>query len=274
MSELKLREFAEQAELLVGLPDLDGLRRRGGALRVRRQVGMVAAATLLAVTGAWLVHERTPQTVEPAPPIEPVPGARPYPGPKMENLDPGTYELSPSAVSTDPTVLVTVPRGWNSWQGPNRFEGQHQDETNEQALEGMTWYAGLLVVKVTAVATTCAEPSSPDQFVETYRETVDAIGRLPGYRLVREPVTDVRFGHPATHFVLSALPETQDCRSYNAFATSAHDTVGVEARGDVWVVDVDGTPLTVSAGTMGAVPPRIRAELHSIVDSIEFVVPE
>ena len=274
MNELKLREFADQAELLVRLPDLDGLRRRGGALRIRRQVGMVAAATLLAVTGAWLVHDRIPQTIEPAPPIDPVPGARPYPGPKMEDLDPGTYELSPSAVSTDPTVLVTVPRGWNSWQGPNRFEGQQREETNDDALLRATWYAGLLVVKITAVATTCTDPSSPDQFVETYRETIDAMKRVPGYRIVGEPVMEVRFGYPATHFVLRELPETLSCTDYNAFSTSAHDKVGVEKRTDLWVVDVEGTPLTVNVGTYGEVPPRVQAELEAMVDSIEFVVPE
>jgi hypothetical protein len=274
MSELKLRELGRWAEEAVILPDLGALESRGRALRVRRQVGIVAAATLLAVTGAWLLRDQTPQTVEPAPPIEPGPGARPYPGPVMEDLEPGTYELFPSRVRTEPSALVTVPRGWNSWQGPNRFGPQRPGDTNEQALPGSTWYADLLIVKITAVADTCEDPHSPDQFVETSRQAVDAIKRIPGYRFVGEPVTDDRFGYPATHFVLRALPETQGCPDYNAFGTSGHDTVGVGERADLWVVAVDGSPLMINAGTNGEVPPRIRAELAAMVDSIEFVLHE
>ena len=45
-------------------------------------------------------------------------------------------------------------------------------------------------------------------------------------------------------------------------------------RADLWVVDVDGTPLMVNTGTNGEVPSRIRAELGAMVDSIEFVLHE
>ena len=121
MSELRLRELGRRAEEAVILPDLGALESRGRALRLRRQAGVVAAATVLAVTGAWLVRDQTPQSVEPAPPIDSGPGAAPYPGPEMEDLEPGTYELFPSSVTTEPTALVTVPSGWNSWKGPNQF---------------------------------------------------------------------------------------------------------------------------------------------------------
>ena len=59
MSEQRLRDLGRDAELLVDLPDLGGLERRGRALRLRRQVGVVAAAAVVATAGAFLFQDRT-----------------------------------------------------------------------------------------------------------------------------------------------------------------------------------------------------------------------
>ena len=273
MSEERLRQLGRQAEDLVDLPDLATLQRRGSAMRLRRQVGVVAAAMLLAATGVWLVQDRTPATLEPAPPIEPGVGAPPYPGRLMQDLEPGTYELGP--VDGRASVLVTVPAKWNSWVGPNRFNGHAKGLTNDEAFERHTWYVGLMVLWVHSVADeTCVPPRSPALDVDSYRETVDAIRRLPGYRLVDGPTSGTTFGHRATHFTFRQGAEAAGCEDkYNLFGTES-GILGGEERLDLWVVDVAGTTILVYAGESGNVPQRIRDELTRVVDSVEFVVPE
>ena len=64
------------------------------------------------------------------------------------NLEAGTYELTPSRDGTEPTVLLTVPDGWNSWEGPNRFDGHRAGDSNEEALARSTWLVGLTVLDV------------------------------------------------------------------------------------------------------------------------------
>ena len=106
-SDLRLRgELGREAQDLVDLPDLGSLERRGRALRFRRQAGVVAATVILATTGVFLFQDRTSPEPVPAPRSE---RFAPYPGPLMEDLDPGTYEMTPSRDGTKTTALITVP---------------------------------------------------------------------------------------------------------------------------------------------------------------------
>jgi len=54
--------------------------------------------------------------------------------------------------------------------------------------------------------------------------------------------------------------------------TSANGYIYGQRRMEIWVVDVAGTTLTVSANSAGDVPARIQAEHEAVVDSVEFVV--
>ena len=194
-SELRLRELGREAQDLVDLPDLGSLERRGRALRFRRQAGVVAATVVLATTGVFLFQDRSQQEPQPAPRSERI---APYPGPLMEDLEPGTYEMTPSRDGTDPTALITVPSGWNSWEGPNRFDGHRDGESNEQALARSTWVVGVVVLDVQWVATERCQPTvGAPGFDMGYDQTVAAVRDIPGYQAsVDSRAGDGLFGLP------------------------------------------------------------------------------
>jgi hypothetical protein len=275
--ESKLRAFADDAVRQVELPDLDGLAHRGRDLRTRRRTSVVAGVLAVALLGTWLVQDRSPRADDPDPVNPPVRAVDPYPGNDMQDLEAGTYELTPSSVRGEPTALITVPDGWNTWEGPNRFDGHRADDPtsgryNDVPLEKATWYVGVLVVKVLGVTEdVCASDSSDYTIVDGYAETVRAVSHIPGYRMVEGPVRGQAFGHPATHVVVGPTAAVDRCDAEPAvFLTSANGAFGAEPRTEIWVVDVGGVVLTVIAGSNGDVPSEVQAEQAAVVDSIEF----
>lgn len=272
MNELQLREFRTRAEELVDLPDLAELESRGRRLRQRRMaLGAGVAAAVLAVTGGLVAANQRddgdPTPIEP--PDDRAPSEIVYPGAVMEILDAGTYLLQPSLDADAPRARVTLPEGWNAWEGPNRFDGDL--ETND-------FYAGMLVVDVDAVASRpCQGPRSDDVVGDGGAELVAALQGLPGAQVRIEKVPDEMFGYPATHLRMTFPVPARKCQTdVNVFVTSRHGIIGGadDTMRDAWVVDVDGNAILVTAGYSTKTPPEIRDELYAIVDSIEFVDPE
>jgi hypothetical protein len=269
MSELQLREFRAHAEELVDLPDLAELESRGRRLHRRRvALGAGLAAAVLAVTGGLVAADQRDDGD--STPVEP-PDKRDvsYPGAVMETLDAGTYVLQPSLENDAPRVRLTLPEGWNAWEGPNRFDGN---------LDTSTWYAGVLVVEVEAVASeACGPPVRGDCVGETPEELVDALRRAPGFKVTVDEAPTEMFGYPATHLQLRSTPETRGClRKNNLLYTERSGNVagGPETLADTWVVDLDGEAILIDVGFTPKTPPEIQDELYEIVDSIEFVDPE
>lgn len=269
MSDLELREFRARVEELVDLPDLTALEGRGRRLRRRRlAVGAAAVVAILAVAGGIAVAQRDDPDVAPVEPPDSRSGDITYPGPVMETLDAGTYVLQPSAEADAPRVRLTLPPGWNAWQGPNRFEGD---------LDTTGWYAGLLVVDPDAVASKpCLGPQPQDAVSDEPAEVVAALRRLPLFRVTVVERSTEPFGYPATHLRIQATRAfTRQCADVNVLRTAMHETVGLgDANGDTWVVDVDGRAYVVNAVFDTKTPRHIQRELYEIVDSIEFVDPD
>ena len=274
MNELQLREFRTHAEELVDLPDLAELESRGRRMHRRRvALGAGLAAAVLAVAGGLVVTQRDDDGD--STPIEPPDDRAPaevaeYPGPVMETLDAGTYLLQPSWEDTAPRARIDLPAGWNAWQGPNRFDGD---------LDTTTWYAGLLVVEVDAVASKpCVDPQSDDVVGDSRAELVGALRNLPGARVSVEEVPDEMFGYPATHLRMTFPDPPRKCQvDVNVLTTNKHGTVAGssdDSLRDAWVIDVDGNALLVAAGYSPKTPPEIQQELYEMVDSIEIVYPE
>ena len=119
---------------------------------------------------------------------------------EMEDLEAGTYELTPSRDGTEPTVLLTVPDGWNSWEGPNRFDGHREGDSNEEALARSTWLVGVTVLDVQGVATERCQPTvGATGFDLPYHQTIRAVRDIPGYEAtVDRSGGDGLFGHPST----------------------------------------------------------------------------
>jgi len=273
MNELQLREFRTHAEELVDLPDLAELESRGRRMHRRRvALGAGLAAAVLAVTGGLVAATQRDDDGD-STPIEPPDDRAPaevaeYPGPVMETLDAGTYEMQPSEDDDAPRVHLTLPEGWNAWQGPNRFEGD---------LETTGWYAGLLIVDVDAVASEpCFGLQPQDAVSDDPAEVVAALRRLQLFRVSVVEESTEAFGYRATHLRIRPTPAfTRQCPDINVLGTAVHETVGVGGdNSNTWVVDVDGRAYVVEEAYGSATPPRIQRELHAIVDSIEFVEPE
>ena len=281
MSEQKLREFGAQAEELVTLPAFSELDRRGGALR-RRRIATVAglAACVLTVIGIVVAQYDPPKAAEPIRPPDEAPAeARPYPGAVMETLEGGRYELRPAFDSHGARARITVPDGWNAWEGPNKFGNlATPGQSNEEALSEATWYAGLLVLHVEAVASRpCHGPDTGDEVGDSAEALVAAITRIPEYQVtLNEEESPDKFGYPATHLRLRPTPALEECREdFNVFQSAGNPEIagGSDLR-DTWVVDVDGQAIVVAAGADANTPPAVVRELDAMVESIEFYFPE
>ena len=207
-------------------------------------------------------------------PIEPPDDRAPaevveYPGPVMETLDAGTYLLQPSWEDTAPRARLDLPAGWNAWQGPNRFDGD---------LDTTTWYAGLLVVEVDAVASKACDPQVEGRLCRRQPgELVDALRRAPGFHVRRRGADrDVRLSRHAPPD--GSTPESPASAGRRTMSSTTNSTGsspgGSDSLTDVWVIDLDGNALLVAAGYSTKTPPEIQQELSEMVDSIEFVDPE
>ncbi len=272
MSEQQLKDFGARAETLVDVPDFAAIDARGRNLRARRRAGVAATlAAIVAVVGVTATQIRRNDTD--TRPIKPPPsiGARTYPGGTMKSLAAGTYRLHPS--TRDLTADVTLPSGWNSWVGPNRFDGHKPGRSNEQALGHLTWYVGVLVLEVDEVNTQgCGIPSG--HTLETPQQVVSALGRTFSMEVTREPEPVRKFGHPATRMRLRMTKEAATCHPEAAvFHSTADGYIQYAYPGnvlDVWVVDVDGVPIYVQKLWSPNAPQKARSELDSIIGSIRF----
>jgi hypothetical protein len=279
MSDLKLQGFAVRAEERMPLPDFAELDRRGRVLHRRRvtAVAGVAAACVIAAVGVVVLRDDSPKAVQPVhPPDDTSVQAMDYPGPVMEDLDPGRYALIPSSDPDFPRARISLPSGWNAWEGPNRFGGQESTGSNEEGLGESDWYVGILVVKVIAVTTRPCHDSSPNMTVvgSSPESLVRAIRRIRGYQMTESTEPLATFGHPATHFRLIATGADGTCDD-NLFTTSANGVVGgTEDTEDVWVVDVDGYPVLVDSQLTAKTPPAVQRDLSDAIDSIEFYFEE
>jgi hypothetical protein len=273
MSEQQLKDFAAHAESLVEVPDFSELDQRGHALRLRRRVGVAATlAAVLAVAGVTVTQVRRQDTD--TRPIErpPAIGARTYVGGTMKTLAAGAYRLHPS-VETDLTAQLTLPSGWNSWIGPNKFDGHAPGRSNEQALAHLTWYVGALVLDVDSVNTRgCGNPRNS---LETPRQLVRALGHMYSTEVIRPATAVHRFGYPATRMRLRVTRALEECgqADLSVLHSTADGFIQYAYTGtvmDVWVVEVDGAPIYVQKAWTPNAPTAVRSELDSVIDSIRF----
>ncbi|WP_107765977.1 hypothetical protein [Nocardioides terrigena] len=278
MSErLLLESFREDAERLTRLPAFELIEAAGRARRRRRHtIGGVVAACLLATTG--VVVTTTGDTPDPRPAEDPAPRslATPWPGPTMTTMKEGTYEFRPSIAPGSPPVLVTLPPGWNAWEGPNRFEGLDRSVTDDADVnEGVIeehprWYAGLLVLDVQWVAQRgCSFADTADDDAAALAQT---LVRLPGFGVDTGPTSATVDGLPALHLRLRGLGTLPRCTG-GVVLHSSHGPIGggeADTLYDVWVIDTGVSPVLVWAEWSRSTPQRDVDDLLAMVDSVEI----
>jgi hypothetical protein len=283
MSERLLEAFREEAEHSTPLPDFD-LISAAGRNRRRRRHAVVAAVTacVLGASGLLAATNGDPSDPQPAGDSDATSRVTPFPVGAMTTLEEGTYELDPFKTSR-PTVRFTLPDGWNSWVGPNRFEGlsdgtSNQVGSNEDVLErGPDWVLGMLAVDVYWLAQpgcTMTEMSRGDSTT-----LVEALTDVPGLEVVSGPERGVRFGHRVVHLRLREQGGAGACpnQAYLNPAEPASASVTYLGRGttyDAWVVDLEGRALLVWAAWTRDAPDDEVDDLLRIVDSVELVRPD
>ena len=278
MSERLLEAFRAEAEKHARVPSFEAIEAAGRNRRRRRHavVGTVTAC-VLGVSGLLAGTYGDPADPQPAgEPGEPA-LVRPYPAGAMTTLAKGTYELEP-ANPLLPPVRFALPDGWNSWLGPNRFEGlsdgtSEQVGSNEEVLEkGPEWVLGMLVLQ----ADWLAQPgcTTTEMYTANTTTLVRALTRVPRLEVISPPERGVRFGHRVVHLRLREQGRAGQCANVAYIHASPTAQVTYLGRGttyDAWVIDVDGRPLLVWAAWTRDAPDDEVDDLLRIVDSIELV---
>lgn len=260
MTETRVAQFVRRAEGAVVPPDLSEIVARGRRLQRRRRAAVLAAAAIVGA-GGWVAVADDEPAVDPV--EDPRSQVRPYPGgSELPELEPGTYELALDREVTAATVQVTVPEGWRGWFGPNL----------PYLREG---YAGLLVGDVERVAhAACPGPVSPMRRVgESVDDLVAALVQLPRHRVIDEPSRTTVDGLPAIHLVMKRYGDAK-CPSGDELWDSPGTgglipAAGPESTIELWVVDLAGEAVLVSATTSPTTPAWARQELASIVASLD-----
>ncbi|WP_107774024.1 hypothetical protein [Nocardioides sediminis] len=275
MSERLLEALREEAELATPVPAFELIEAAGRTRRRRRHaVAGSVAACVLAVTGLLAATDRDGVDARPA--DDGTADVTPYPGARMTTLPEGTYELEPAHRSR-PIVQFTLPAGWNSWVGPNRFEGlgdevsDHAGANNEVLDQDPDWYLGVLFMDVEWIAQRSC--TMTDVRGDDTATLVRSLTQVPRLRVTSGPEDTVRFGRPAVHLRLQEQGGTGKCLNDAMFHAAVNAGITYLGRGttyEAWVIDLDGRPLVVWAGWTRKTPSDEVRSLLEVIDSIEI----
>jgi hypothetical protein len=105
---------------------------------------------------------------------------------------------------------------------------------------------------------------------------VRALARIPRASLVVPPAPDDRFGVPGTHLRLATADNAICGTRYVVYQTPG-GLIWLPSQSmtlDLWVVDVQGHRLLVEAIHGEGTTNRELSQLHSIVKSLDFAMPQ
>ena len=277
MSERLLEAFREEAEHHARVPAFETIEAAGRRRRLRRHAGVGAvAACVLGVSGLVAGTYDDSTGPQPADDHDESSLVTPYPVMTNTTLEAGTYELHPSKDTSLPSVRFTLPAGWNSWLGPNRFAGlddvaTDEGRSNQELLVGdPEWVLGVLVLDVAWIARPGC--SMTDLTGGDTTALVQALTTIPRLAVTSGPENTVRFGHPAVHLQLREQGSHDAC-TQDTVMTTAEAAIRYLGRGttvDAWVVDVDGRPLLLWAVWTANTPSSEVQDLLGVVDTVEI----
>lgn len=277
MSEQLLEAFREDAEQHTRVPAFETIEAAGRRRRLRRHAVVGAmTACILGVSGLVAATDSDSTGPQPAEDSDETSRWTPYPTMTNTTLEAGTYVLDPSRDTSLPSVRFTLPAGWNSWLGPNRFAGLDDvatdgGRTNGDLLEqDPEWLLGMLALDVRWIAQEGCVMT--DMTGEDTTALVEALTTVPRLAVTSGPERTVRFGHPAVHLQLREQGRGRSCPQDSVMTTAeaAFGYLGSGTTIDAWVVDVDGRPLVLWAVWTARTPNGEVQDLLGIVDSIEL----
>ena len=280
MSERLLEAFREEAEQHARVPAFETIEAAGRRRRLRRHAAVGAVtACVLGASGLLAGTYGDSSGPQPAEGSDESSLATPYPVMTNTTLEAGTYELDPSRDASVPPVRFTLPAGWNSWLGPNRFAGLDDLETDgsrtnrELLVQDPEWLLGMVFLDVRWIA----QPGCIMTDLTGHDTTalVQALTTVPRLTVTSGPESTVRFGHPAVHLQLREQGGAAACPQDTVMTTAeaAVDYLGRGTSYDVWVIDVAGRPLLLLAAWTAGTPSAEVQELLGVVDSVEVLAP-
>lgn len=275
MPERLLESFREDAEQHTRIPAFEIIEAAGRRRRLRRHAAVGAvAACVLGASGLLAATYGDSVSPQPAEDSDENSLGTPYPMMKNTTLEPGTYVLHPSQDTSLPPVRFTLPAGWNSGLGPNRFSGlgdtgTDRSRTNQELLEqDPEWLLGMVLLDVKWIA----RPGCTMTDLTGHDTTalVQALTTVPRLLVTAGPESTFRFGHPAVHLQLREQGRRDACPQDTVMTTAeaAVDYLGRGTSLDAWVIDVDGRPLLLLAAWTVGTP---RAEVEALLDVVDTV---
>ncbi len=258
MSDQKIAEFRERAELGVTPPDPDLLLQRGKALRRRRQIVPAAAVAACAAIGLGLVTGLVGDTTSSPEPTSPS-------SPEMRLLDDRAYQIPLPSGEYALGSLATVELDDAGWHGVTN--GAVLSDAGGTVSWGLDDHAGMRVDR-------CHPASSTLPSTLTRPQVVDRVSRVRDTRVTSAARPATALGLSGTRLQVS-IPITLECKwgtdhggALNAIwdGPSAAPRVTV----DVWVLERGDQLLMLTRSVRGNPSPATIESLDKVLETLRL----
>ena len=168
------------------------------------------------------------------------------------------------ALGSDVQLSALVPEGWQSFgDGSLSFTAVRRGTTAPTTGMSVYFYAPRTTYPDPCQEVDPTQPVGPsvDDFVQALRE-------IP-HITTTDPEQTTFAGLPATYLVMTT-DDSLPCAPSQFYIWDGNYTQGVGQVVRVWVLDVDGTRVAVSALSYPEATADALAEQQSLLDSIEF----
>lgn len=260
MSDQKITEFRERAEVGVPLPDPNLLLERGRALRRRRQlVPVVAVAAGAVLVFAVFSMRGGDARTDPLPPADQVTES-PDSGPPLLAGDglkePQTYGMDRLGDSHVDLLVDLTGEKWRAWNG-----GAWMTSPQGTVSWGLDTYVG-----------TTIDPCRPGQHATTRAGAISHLSRIPG-SVTQAPRPASRLGMTGAHMQVR-IPVNPDCPSgvagadHNLMAIWDTRSTPPTAIVDVWLLGEGEDMLILTRGVRGTPPAEMLANLDRTLETL------
>jgi hypothetical protein len=230
----------------------------------------IAAAAVLAVGLAWVNFGPPSNGIGTQP--TPSPTATPSPQPLPEGaIEPGRYWLNPIGLptgTTAPRIAVTLPAGWTADIAVNK---DYDESDNGAGLALIAWQISGTYVDPCTDHTLVTPTPAPD-----IDALIDALSHQPG--TTAGPPTATTVGGYSGKFVeVTVTVDITKCTGDGPFwlwASADGDRRYVQGTNEtnrIYVLDVNGRRFTFNARIPARTTAADRAELETIIASIDIV---
>lgn len=255
MSEQKINEFRERAQMSVTTPDPDRLLRRGRTLRRRRQLAPIAALSALAVLGIGIVASGAHDARTDEPPVI-QPGVTETAQPRH------THTIDSIGDDAKPDVTVELVGGhWVPWSG-----GAYIADSQGAVSFGFQQYED-----------TPIDPCHPEQHATSRQAAIAQLSQVPG-TVTRAPQPAARLGLSGTYLRLS-IPVAADCPGgatgegtlMASWYASNDSSVAATVTVDVWLLEDRDRLLLLTRGVRGNQPAERLEDLDLTLDTLQYL---